>query len=603
MAEFYIKEMKISGPDKTTAVYEFQPGANIIYGESDSGKSYVVECLDYMFGEKTMRLKASSGYDTISVVVKTPKGEVKLLRCFDARKKNVEIFSTDEDFENFTGTGYGADVLDNFWLRLIGIQENQQVVVDSYYHKERLTWANIKKMFLIKEDNISKTSSVIPSGIKSLSALLFLLTGKDFRTIDAVDSDKEREKKSEAEKAAILKILEKTRQRMEMLLQQLRNTPVDEIREQWTEILARFQQKEDQLRQALQQSRELHEKLDIARKKLASSRLQHENYALLQSLYDARMKRNAFVTEGNLIALDHGGDCTCPFCGARQQADDVNVDAMNASVAELKKTGEEIRRFEEANADLEKRIARQQERVDLLEKECSALDHKISVSYAPAVNEMKTQLDRYTALLELQKEYDVVSTHYSTLNLEYQNADADPVEEFNKFRPKEHFPAGFFESMSLYLTEMVRACGVEGADQVFFERATFDLNESWQDKNTFGEGYRAFYNTAVAFCLFRYLCDHGRYKPGFMIVDSPTQAMELPEDSKETAKLYEYMINNSACGQIFIVDNKIPQDLDIEKAKVYTFEGNGKGFLPDYVRPVRIRKEHREPDNNGQGMV
>ena len=101
MAEFYIEKMEISGAGVETAVYEFQPGANIIYGESDSGKSYVTECLDYMFGEKTMRLKASSGYDTIVLHVKTSKGKVKLLRCVDARKKAVEIFSTDEDFENF----------------------------------------------------------------------------------------------------------------------------------------------------------------------------------------------------------------------------------------------------------------------------------------------------------------------------------------------------------------------------------------------------------------------------------------------------------------------------------------------------------------------
>ena len=52
MADFYIKKLTVSGKNVKTAELNFEPGTNIIYGTSELGKSYIVECLDFMFGAK-----------------------------------------------------------------------------------------------------------------------------------------------------------------------------------------------------------------------------------------------------------------------------------------------------------------------------------------------------------------------------------------------------------------------------------------------------------------------------------------------------------------------------------------------------------------------
>ena len=69
MTNFFISQLKITGSEVRPATLEFKQGANIIYGNSDEGKSYIVECLDFMFGAKNMRLKASSGYSTITMTI------------------------------------------------------------------------------------------------------------------------------------------------------------------------------------------------------------------------------------------------------------------------------------------------------------------------------------------------------------------------------------------------------------------------------------------------------------------------------------------------------------------------------------------------------
>ena len=195
MTDFYIKQLTVSGVDVKATVIDFKKGTNIIYGNSDIGKSYVVECLDFLFGAKNMRLKDTSGYNTVSAVIQTSQGEIHIERRFDVRKKAISIFSTDPRYEHLSCTGVDRDTLDSLWLRLIGIDENQTVVVNGDYVHELLKWNNIKQTLLIKETSVSGTKSVIPNSTKSLSTLLFLLTGMDFADVPPRESDTDRRKR------------------------------------------------------------------------------------------------------------------------------------------------------------------------------------------------------------------------------------------------------------------------------------------------------------------------------------------------------------------------------------------------------------------------
>ena len=56
MVDFYIKQLSVTGIEVRPAILNFQRGTNIIYGDSDYGKSYVVECIDYLFGAKLYSL-------------------------------------------------------------------------------------------------------------------------------------------------------------------------------------------------------------------------------------------------------------------------------------------------------------------------------------------------------------------------------------------------------------------------------------------------------------------------------------------------------------------------------------------------------------------
>ena len=81
------------------------------------------------------------------------------------------------------------------------------------------------------------------------------------------------------------------------------------------------------------------------------------------------------------------------------------------------------------------------------------------------------------------------------------------------------------------MEDMLLACGLRNLENIRFEMQTMDISLEWQDKDTFGEEYRAFLNTVVAFSLFPLLCENGKHMPGLLILDSPIQAMKQPDGS------------------------------------------------------------------------
>ena len=47
---FYIKKITLVTGNDIQSHIDFESGLNIIYGESNTGKSLIVDCIDYMFG-------------------------------------------------------------------------------------------------------------------------------------------------------------------------------------------------------------------------------------------------------------------------------------------------------------------------------------------------------------------------------------------------------------------------------------------------------------------------------------------------------------------------------------------------------------------------
>ena len=71
---FYIEKIIVTGSGKTDSIIELSNGVNIIYGPSNTGKTYIVKCIDYMFGSEREPIDISTGYQYIKIIVRTQCG-------------------------------------------------------------------------------------------------------------------------------------------------------------------------------------------------------------------------------------------------------------------------------------------------------------------------------------------------------------------------------------------------------------------------------------------------------------------------------------------------------------------------------------------------
>ena len=49
-----LRELRLTGRGVSDARMIFKPGGNVVSGDSDTGKSYMLRCIDYVFGAEAM---------------------------------------------------------------------------------------------------------------------------------------------------------------------------------------------------------------------------------------------------------------------------------------------------------------------------------------------------------------------------------------------------------------------------------------------------------------------------------------------------------------------------------------------------------------------
>jgi predicted ATP-dependent endonuclease of OLD family len=196
MNVFYIKKLIVSGHNSESSLIEFNRGLNIICGPSNTGKSYILECINYLFGSETIRFDRNSGYNTIKLVVETNSGEITLSRELDSKK--IIIHSSDPRVTSGEYKTSGKKNINNVWLSLIGIDDVPSIIKNSKVNRQRLTWRTFVHLLLIKETVVFEESSILlpkqyAAHTSALSALLYLITGQDFVEFDPVEEKKLRE--------------------------------------------------------------------------------------------------------------------------------------------------------------------------------------------------------------------------------------------------------------------------------------------------------------------------------------------------------------------------------------------------------------------------
>lgn len=193
MKRFYIKRIAASGSGVKYSALDFDKGVNIIHGPSNTGKSYVLNCINFMFGSKNEVIpftKSETGYDTITMRMENEDGDfaeferkIKDGKSGETGGGKVKVITSLEGYADGDYKISDKEYSD-FLLHLFGITERHQVIDTQSLDAKDLTIRMIFHFFFLDEEHIFKKDTALYSSsykkvTEHIMSMLFLIEGND----------------------------------------------------------------------------------------------------------------------------------------------------------------------------------------------------------------------------------------------------------------------------------------------------------------------------------------------------------------------------------------------------------------------------------------
>lgn len=605
---FRIDRVAATSKTKGVATIEFGEGLTIIQGPSNTGKTCIAKCIDFVFGKNGDRNEESTpfsdvdGYDTVTMTIRPNDASGYLILSREIKQNKVRVTSTVSGIPSGVYDTKGRDgskypPLNDIWLMLLGIPPETKVASSSF-KPERLTWRDMLHFFYLTEDNVVAPNSVMRprdhfrDSKLSLSALLYLIDEQNHAHDDIKESRNVRKAKHDAKKELLtwqIAELEKRRKRLRVQLNEHEDSDMEALISQATDELS---QTRNRIEQAITDSQGILAQINDIQEQIAECNVLLNRFDKLSKQYQSNLRRLSLVIAGEKGYSDTPAPLICPYCDnplparkheSYKESARAEIKHIQAQLTGLKKTVSDIRNSR-----------------DVLQSELDRLKGQRD-NLAARVEELRPQEAEQGRMLEMYKEYLHISSRFDVIS-ECARVCDDTIQEIdeeqsqddaNIYNPIQYFAGSFAQAMSDYAQQILTACNYAPPFvKSWFDYEKLDIAIDGRDKaRSYGKGYHSYLNTIVMLMLRQYLAANAKHYPGLLIIDTPILGFDegrdpaMPDSMKRG--LFQYFLDHQGIGQIIIIENTehVP-DIDYEAygAKVITFtkasvSGARRGFL------------------------
>lgn len=600
MGDFYISKITARGSGKKDSVIDLRPGLNIIQGRSNTGKTCIIKCIDFCFGSKAKPFDESLGYDTIEMELHTLKGRICITRVLE--KNKVEVITDVPGYENGTydlkptKKKEPLPILSDLLLASIGIEGDHQIVKNKNFDKKRLTWRTFLHILLCQVADIAKETSIIEPEQSTdrtalLSALLFLLSGRDFAEADAQTKKKIRVARKRAVEEYVNRKIQATVDKKKGLQENLDAFNGIDVEKAMQDIIDSLQNTENQISEAVDQSRDLLGQILKLQNRAAECDLLQSRYASLKTQYVSDIKRLSFIVNGEVEIGHVPKNQVCPFCDGKLQPRS-KQSYIDSAQAELDRITLQINGLSETEQDLQKEKSEIDTALAELQAKRDNIEVMIEKELQPKAESLRQSLNGYRAYIQIKQELQVIDDFASSWETDLRELPSED-ESHMEYHPKEYFDDAFQERMDTMLKSALIECAYDNLTTARFNMKDFDVEVNGHKKSDInGQGYCSYLNSIVAIVFRSYMEKYATYNPGFVVIDTPLLGLDqgvsdAAPESMRTA-LFKFFINHQNDGQIIILENirHIPKlDYEGAGANVITFtkglEDGRYGFLYD----------------------
>lgn len=580
---FYLKKFVLTTEKGEKASLDLMPGLNIIHGPSNTGKSLIVDCVDFMYGGSPDKLIENPiKFKNVTLILDVDGMPLTLSR--DINSNDILVSGNIEDIENGTyKASRSKKSIYQFWLRLMGITDDVYIVGKTDMSPQQLGVRTFIHTFLIKETRMSASNTVLKSGegysnnipIPTIMSLIYLLAGITYTQGEKIKPEKIRDAENEAIKRFVDRSLSSIgRQKIEEMNIPEGEISPEELQCKIEEVKRSIAEAEHTIDALTQESRSIASDVIQIDQQITEAKVLRNRYKSLMTQYESDIKRLTFIAEGDLHMgllpkLDH-----CPFCNG-ELSKEKEESCIEAAAAEVSKIELQIKDLLSAGEHLDEEIEELLKKKQEKENARKDLQKQIYVVLEPKLSELNSNLNGFRVALGKQKVAEIFDKVADSIYVEMEEAlDNDETLNINvKGKIKEQLE-GYYNDI---LPSILKEAGYEDFVKAVFDVETCDIKVNGVPKGVQGQGYSAYLNAVMAIALQEIMNQANLYKTNLLVMDSPI--LSLAEKRKPGEKmasegmragLFKYMDEHTVGYQIIVVENDIP-DIKYKNANLIEF--------------------------------
>lgn len=617
MTGFSIVEVRAKGKDMPDAFVRFGRGLSLLTGPSDTGKSFVGDAINHVFGASGP-LRAltpeQANYDRLLVeILVYETGETfTLSRAWaggDIALSPLPAAHTEDQVDGvltLKATSDGTTESVSGFLLSLSELDNKLLRTNEAGRKELLSFRELPIYTLVQEERIITKGPPILTGqystaTKELSLFKLLLTGVDDSAVISAPDKKTRKGLDDGRQEVLNALVAEVRARIDLI-----DRTEPELREELAQVEEALANQTVYIRGA---SAEIEEK-ETRRKVLWSDRKKTEarteqvrelvkRFSLLESLYTTDIARLESTQETGqlLVQLEEG---LCPLCGAEPANHRHEGLLKSEDVASLTEACRaEQQKLVLLKGELQETLQKLREEDEQLSGVTNSIDAELATIQSTLFSELEPRVrvtkEGLEKLFERRQQAERGLSYFDELRrLESARGVFDIKAKEEKKKPSfDKTPAGVTDELAVLVGDILTSWDYPGIDRVVFDTLANDIVINGKPRGSHGKGYRAITYSAFVIGVMLFCRRKGLPHPGFVLLDSPLVTYRRPDkmDSEDDSisegmvpPFYEYLSMLGEDCQVIIIENEEPSDDVKAKASAYNHFTRNKqvgryGFL------------------------
>ncbi|MDI5973519.1 hypothetical protein POF50_029965 [Streptomyces sp. SL13] len=612
MSSLSLLHLTFAGDGRGDAQILFDPQLTVVYGASDSGKSFFTNAIDYMFGAKKLDvIPEARGYSQILLGLALPDGSVitlmrtpasQRIHVFDGDLRSLIYRAADKVFA-VQHSPKSTRNLSRYLLERIGL-DGTLVSTNNTGGMRLLSFRDLVHLCLVSE---TRMISQVPPALRTAGAsgktacrsvVKALLTGSGETSPTGSIGSTPGQKRVHRGKIDLLDGL--------ILKLQSKLDPAGGNQAELTEQLRRVLEHQDTGAVSLREVSARHAQAADQRAELSVQLAHHDQrraevndllsrFGLLEEQYESDLARLATVTEVNsLLAYLSGGRRDCMLCGAdpeHQRAHENETSALDAAAKiERNKTRQLL---SDLHVTIEGIKEQRQEIAEQYRGHAAAAqtaDREIARIEQEELHPLRdTTAELMTARSKVEHE---LGLHTQIQTLEDERAGLVADDSTGSGTAAGNIPPGIAAEFDRAVARALQSWQVPTDGDVFYEQYTAELSVGDRARAGHGKGMRAILHSAFVVALAETCLAKGHSHPGFVVLDSPLLNYRAPgtrpsdddhvPDSVKNS-FYQDLLHHFS-GQAVVVENDDPPAQIVEQARAYMFsrdpDGERFGFFP-----------------------